>query len=205
MTVSAFVTILAIHLMAAISPGPSFVMALRVSATEGLRPALALALGFGLGAVLWAVAALAGLALLFQVMPSLFTALTLVGAAFLIWIAWTIWHHAADPLPQPGQNGPAPRSAARAFRLGFLTFASNPKPAIFFGAVFVGLVPPDTPLPWLAAIVLGVFLNETLWYACVARLFSLPRPRAAYGRAKIWIDRCFALLMVGFALKIALG
>lgn len=205
MTLAGFATILAIHLMAAISPGPSFVMALRVSASEGLRPALALALGFGLGAVLWAVAALAGLALLFQVMPGLFTGLKLIGAAFLIWIAWTVWRHAADPLPQPGQNGPAPRSAARAFYLGFLTFASNPKTAVFFGAVFVGLVPPDAPLPWLAAIVLGVFLNETLWYACVARLFSLPSPRAAYGRAKIWVERCFALLLLGFAFKIALG
>lgn len=203
MTAAAFLSVVAIHLLAAVSPGPSFVMALRIAASEGFGSAVALALGFGLGAVLWAVAALAGLALLFEWLPELFTAMKLVGALFLLWVAWQTWRHAPAPLPQLG-SVPA-RSRRAAFRLGFLTFATNPKPAIFFGAVFVGLVPQGTPLPWLAAIVAAVFVNETGWYILVARVFSAPRARSAYARLKTGLDRVFATLIGGFAAKIALG
>ncbi|WP_375691224.1 LysE family translocator [Pseudooceanicola sp. LIPI14-2-Ac024] len=204
MTLAAFLSIVAIHLAAAISPGPSFVVCLRIAARDGFRTAAALALGFGLGAALWATAAMAGLALLFQLVPALFTALKLIGAAFLIWIAISMWRHAGDPLEMPEDGTPA-LTRARAFRLGFLTFATNPKTAVFFGAVFVGLVPPGTPLPWLAAIVAAIFVNETLWYLLVARLFSTERARAGYSRLKSAVDRGFAGLLTLFGLRIALG
>ena len=203
MTLAAFASVVLIHLAAAISPGPSFVVALRVAAAEGFRVAAALALGFGFGALLWAGAAMAGLALVFQLMPPLFIALKVIGAAFLLFLAVQMWRHARDPMARPDTDA-APRSAGAAVRFGFLTFASNPKPAVFFGAVFVNLVPAGTPLPWQAAILLAVFVNETLWYLFVARVFSLPRPRAAYARAKAWIDRGFGTLLALLGLKIAL-
>ena len=39
MTAAAFLSIALIHLMAAISPGPSFAVAVRTAAAEGFRPA----------------------------------------------------------------------------------------------------------------------------------------------------------------------
>lgn len=202
MTLAAFASIIAVHLGAAISPGPSFVVALRTAANEGFGVACALALGFGLGAVLWATAAMAGLAILFEALPMLFTSLKLVGAAFLLFIAFMMWRRASDPIATTAQT--APRSAWKAIRFGFATFATNPKPAIFFGAVFVGLVPVDTSIGWRLLIVLGVFLNETLWYIIVARVFSLPKARAGYIRLKTAIDRSFGTLIALFGLKIAL-
>lgn len=203
MTLAAFLSIALIHLMAAISPGPSFIVALRVAASEGFGAAVALAFGFGLGAVLWAIAALAGLAVLFEILPGAFAAMKLVGGLFLLWVAWQTWRHAPTPLPEPGDT--PLRSRSGAFRLGFLTFATNPKPAVFFGAVFIGLVPPGTSLPWLAAIIGAIFANETLWYILVARVFSLPRARAGYAKAKTAVDRCFGVLIAAFGVKIALG
>ena len=203
MTLAAFLSVVMIHLAAAISPGPSFVVSLRVAASEGFGTACALALGFGLGAALWATAAMAGMAVLFELVPAHFTTLKLVGAAFLMFIAVLMWRHSTDRLAAP-DTGVAPRSAVSAIRFGFLTFASNPKPAVFFGAVFVGLVPADASLGWKAAILAAVFVNETLWYILVARVFSLARPRAAYVRAKTWIERGFGTLMAAFGLKIAL-
>ncbi len=204
MTAGAFLSIAVIHLLAAMSPGPSFVVCIRTAITEGFRTSVALAVGFGLGAVLWASAALAGLALLFELVPSLFTALKLIGGAFLVWIGIQMWRHAKEPLDF-AQGGLARMTPRRALRYGFLTFAANPKPAVFFGAVFVGLVPADAPIPTLAGLIAVIFLNETLWYILVARLFSLSRPRSLYLRAKAWIDRCFGTLMGIFGLKIALG
>lgn len=202
MTLAAFLTVVIVHLAAAISPGPSFVVAVRVSAAEGFRTGAALALGFGIGALMWAAAAMAGLALLFQIVPALFVGLKLVGAAILLWIAIMLWKHAADPMPTDTEA--RPRGTLAAVRFGLLTFATNPKPALFFGAVFVGLVPADTPPIWRLAILTAVFVNETGWYIVVARLFSLPRPRKAYTAMKSSLDRSFGALIAALGLKIAL-
>ncbi|MBV2360980.1 LysE family transporter [Thalassococcus sp. CAU 1522] len=203
MSLVAFASVWLIHLVAAMSPGPSFVVCVRTAVSEGFGTAVALAIGFGLGAALWAATAMAGLALLFELVPALFAALKFGGAAFLLFIAFMMWRHARDPLPST--EGAAPRSAASAIRLGFLTFASNPKTAVFFGAVFVGLVPAETPPLVRIALIGVIFLNETLWYLAVARVFSLPRARTAYARLKAWIDRAFGSLIALFGLKIALS
>lgn len=203
MDIAAFLTIVSIHLAAAISPGPSFVLSVRTAASEGFGVATALALGFGIGALLWAAVAMAGLALVFELVPALFLGLKIIGGAFLLWIAYKMWTHASDPLPEQTAHR-NPRSTLGAIRYGFLFFASNPKPAVFFGAVFVGLVPHDTPMPWRLAILAAVFANETLWYIVVARIFSLPRARTAYMRLKAKVDRTFGGLIALLGLKIAL-
>ena len=203
MTLAAFLTVAALHLVAAISPGPAFVMTLRTAVTQGFRPSVGLAAGLGLGAVVWAVAALAGLALLFQIAPPLLVGLKLAGAAFLVWLAIGMWRHAGAPLPDAAPA--APQGLARAFRLGVATQLANPKPAVFFGAVFVGLVPPETPLSIRLLLLAVVFLNETLWYILVARVFSAPRAQAVYGRLKRRIDRVFGALMAALAVKMAAG
>lgn len=202
MSVAAFFSIAAIHLLAAISPGPSFAVAVRTAAAEGFRPAAGLALGLGLGAVIWAAAALLGLALLFEIAPELLVAFKLAGAAFLAWIAVQTWRHASDPLPE-AQGLDVPRSARSAVALGLMTQLANPKPAIFFGAVFVGLVPATASPAALAFLVMVIFVDEALWYILVARIFSLGRIRTAYGRFKAWIDRAFGGVMAALALRIA--
>ncbi|SIO24378.1 Threonine/homoserine/homoserine lactone efflux protein [Rhodovulum sp. ES.010] len=201
MTLAAFLSVCLIHLMAAMSPGPSFVVSVRTAASEGFSTAAALALGFGLGAALWATAAMAGLALLFELVPALFVAMKLAGAAFLVFIAVMMWRHAREPLPELGSLHP--RSTRAAIRFGFLTFATNPKTAIFFGAVFVGLVPTDAPLAVRAALIAVIFFNETLWYLSVARVFSFPKARAVYARMKTALDRLFGTLIAGFGARIA--
>ena len=70
-TAAAFLSIALIHLMAAISPGPAFVMTVRTAASDGFRAGARLAVGLGLGGAIWALAALFGLALLFELAPAL--------------------------------------------------------------------------------------------------------------------------------------
>lgn len=203
MTLAAFIGIALIHLAAAVSPGPSFVVSVRTAAAEGLKPAVGLAIGLGLAATVWALAALLGLALLFEVAPALLTALKVAGGLFLLWIAYQTWRHARDPLPGAADEIATPRSFLSAIRLGMATQFANPKPAIFFGAVFVGLVPPDTPLWVLATLLAVICAQETLWYILVARVFSLARPRAAYARFKATVDRTFGGLIAILGAKIA--
>ena len=104
---------------------------------------------------------------------------------------------------QPRLTARAPRSALAAFRLGLFTQLANPKPAVMFSAIFIGTVPPGTPLWVKGALLAVVFLNETLWNCAVARIFSLDRSRAGYLRMKGGIDRAFGGMLALLGLKIA--
>lgn len=206
MAISVFLTLLLFHAMAAMSPGPSFVVTVRTAAAEGFRVGGFIALGLGVGALAWASAALLGLAALLEIAPILLIALKVAGGVFLLWIALQTWRHAATPLPEPTKSeGPTPRSAGAAFRLGLLTQLSNPKVVLFFGAVFVGLIPPGTTISALALLLVFVFCVETAWYLVVARVFSTMGFRRAYGRVKRWVDRAFGGLIGIFAAKITLS
>ena len=201
MTLTAFLTVALLHLMVAISPGPAVLMSARTGITQGLRTGFFLACGIGIGGVVWASAALFGLGLVFKAAPTLLWAFKLVGGAYLIWMAWGLWRSADEPLDM--SEAPTPPSAASAFRLGLITQLSNPKPAILFSAIFVGVVPLGTPIWVIAALLTVVFLNETVWNTLVARIFSFSRSKAAYISLKSVIDRSFGGLLALLGLKIA--
>lgn len=204
MTLTAFLALATVQLMAAISPGPAVLMTARTGVTQGLRMGIWMAAGIGFGAVFWAISALFGLAVLFKVAPALLTVLKVVGGAYLVWIAVQMWRHAPQPLISDGDDGALPRSGPAALWKGITTQLANPKPVVFFGAVFAGMVPPDTPL-WIKGALLGVvFSTDFLWNALVARLFSFDRSRAAYLSLKTAIDRSFGGLLGALGLKVAL-
>lgn len=202
MSVATLLSLMAVHLAGAASPGPSFVMILRVAAARGLTAALGVALGFAIGAMLWAGAALLGLSLLFEVAPVLLSGLRYVGAAFLLFVAFLMWRHADAPVPEA--SGEARRGLGPV-TLGLLTQMSNPKTAVFFGAVFLGLVPPEAGLGARGVVLAAVFVVEGLWYALVAVALSRPPIRRGYARAKATLDRAFGGLIALFGVKIALG
>lgn len=202
MTLTAFLAVAFLHLMAAISPGPAVLMSARTGVTEGLRTGTFLACGIGIGAVIWAMAALFGLAIVFQAAPALLWALKIIGGIYLLHMAWGMWRDAAKPLDM-AQTSRLPRTAISAFRLGLVTQLANPKPAVLFSAIFIGTVPPNTPLWVYAALLTVVFLNEALWNILVARIFSFERTRSGYINLKTIIDRAFGGMLAILGLKIA--
>jgi threonine/homoserine/homoserine lactone efflux protein len=203
MTLTAFLTVAVLHLFVAISPGPAVLMAARTGVTEGFRTGMALACGIAMGAVSWALAAMFGLSLLFEYAPFALTAIKLVGASYLLYMAWRMWRDAALPLDL-GTEIRTPRSLGSAFRLGLFTQYSNPKAAVMFSSLFVGTVPPGTSWAVIAALLLVVFLNEAIWNTAVARIFSLDASRRTYLSLKTLIDRSFGGMLALLGLKIAI-
>lgn len=202
MTLATLATVWFVHLLAAASPGPAILMAARTGVTQGFLTGMWLSFGIGMGALFWAVAALFGMATLFHLAPSLLWAFKIGGGLFLLWIAFQMWRHAPEPLEMP-TDGVTPRTPWSAFRLGVLTQLSNPKPAVFFGAVFVNTIPVGTTLPWIILILALVLLNELACTLAVARAFSFAGPRRAYQRFKLYIDRSFGGILALLGVKIA--
>ena len=201
MTLAAFLTVAALVTMGAISPGPAVLMSARTGVTEGMRTGFFLAIGIGMGAVFWAVLALSGLAVLFKIAPTLLWAFKIAGGMYLVWMAAAMWRHAGEALPDT--TDAPPRTPLSAFRRGLFTQLSNPKPAVLLSAIFIGTVPPGTPLWMLVALLAYLFTVETTWNTIVARIFSYPTTRRAYLGAKTAIDRSFGGLLALLGVKIA--
>jgi threonine/homoserine/homoserine lactone efflux protein len=198
MTLAAFLAFAGLVTFAAISPGPAVLMAARTGLNEGFRTGVMLAMGIGSGAMVWALAAMFGLNIVFAAAPSLLWALKIGGAGYLLWMAWHLWRDAKQPFVTEDAR-PVPRSALAAYRLGLWTNLANPKAAVMFSSIFLGTLQADTPY-WVLGLLLAViFTAETLWNSLVARIFSLERSRARYISLKTLIDRSFggALALLG--------
>ena len=203
MTPAAFAAFSGLVVFAAISPGPAVLMSARTGLTEGFRTGFMLATGIATGAVVWALAAVFGLTLVFEAAPSLLWALKLGGAAYLLWMAFHLWRDAKMPF-QTTDTRALPRSAFAAFRLGLWTNLSNPKAAVMFSSIFLGTLQAGTSY-WVLGVLLAIiFLSESIWNTLVARVFSLDRTRARYISLKTVIDRSFGGLLALLGLKIAL-
>lgn len=184
-----FLGILGAVTVGAISPGPSFVFVARASIALSRADGLAAAFGMGIGGIIFAGSALLGLQAVLAQVAWLYTALKLVGGAYLLYLAIALWRRASDPVIVPDTAGPRGSGLGRSFSYGLATQLSNPKAAVVYASIFAALLPPAPSLWLVAALPPMILLIETSWYALVALAFSADRPRAAYLRSKRWVDR----------------
>ena len=191
-----------VHLLAVASPGPSTVLVVQTAAVSR-RGGLIAAFAMMLGAVAWAAAALYGLQALFAHFAWLYLVFRIAGGLFLIWLAVMIWRHARDPLPEIA--APAAGGDGRIFVRALLLQLSNPKIMVFFGSIFLSILPQDLP-GWMQAAVLAlVAFDEFTWFALLALMFSGNTARAFYRRAKFWLDRIMGGALALLGLRLALS
>ncbi len=205
MTASLFTlaTIGFVQLLAVISPGPSFLITAQTAVARSRLDGIKIAFGLGAGTFVWSTAALLGLNALFRLHHWLFVGMKVAGALFLLWIAIQIFRHARAPVEMSEGNGEAARR--NPFVRGFLTQISNPKVAVFFGSIFVAMLPRDVPGWMVVALIAIVTANELLWYTLVALCFGSGPVRRFYLGAKVWIDRVTGVFLGALGLRLLMG
>jgi len=191
-----------VHLLAVASPGPSTVLVVQTAAVSRRRGLIS-AFAMMLGAVAWAAAALFGLQALFAQFAWLYRVFQVAGGLFLVYLAVMIWRHARDPLPEIAIL--AGGSDGQVFTRALLLQLSNPKIMVFFGSIFLSVLPHDMPA-WMQATVLAlVAFDEFTWFALLALTFSGGTARTFYRRAKFWIERFMGGALALLGLRLALS
>ena len=192
-----------VHLLAVASPGPSTVLVVQTAAVSGRRGGLIAAFAMMLGALAWAAAALYGLQALFAQFAWLYRVFQIAGGMFLVYLAVMIWRHARDPLPEMANV--ARGSDWQIFVRALLLQLGNPKIMVFFGSIFLSILPQDLP-GWMQAVVLAIVaFDEFTWFALLALMFSGASARAFYRRAKFWLDRIMGGALALLGLRLALS
>ena len=186
----------------AVVPGPAIFYVAAQSLGRGRRAGVLAALGVHLGGWVHVAAAVAGLSALMVVVPEVHLALRLGGAAFLLWMAWTMVRDSGGEAPTLS------RPARRAFLDSILVEVLNPKVALFFIAFLPQFVDPSAgwSVP-LQLLVLGAMVNAVLLAMDMSvalaaghlRLRVLGTPGAMR-----WLRRASGAVLAGLGLRLAI-
>ncbi|MBV6657249.1 MAG: LysE family translocator [Devosiaceae bacterium] len=195
-------------------PGPAMLYAAAQTIARGKRSGWLAALGIHVGGYVHVLAAALGLAVLFEAVPSLYTAIKLLGAAYLIWLGLRLMlaKEAADAPADGSVSSVALAGRAgpwRAFWQSVTVEVLNPKTAIFYLAFLPQFTDPAASLPiWAQLAILGTVVNIMFSSAdvvCVVladRVTATLRRSASFGR---WVRRAGGGVLVGLGVNLGLS
>ena len=192
-------------------PGPNMLVVMTTSAQHTIRRATATMAGCLSALVLMLSISAAGLGVFLKAWPTMFDALRLIGAAYLIYLGVKSWRAKVDAAPSaealPAQDGAAKpvRSLGALYRNGFLVASSNPKAILFAAALLPQFIDASkATLPQFCVLVATFAVIEVSWYLvyalCGARIGSTLKS----GRVARAFNRLPGGVFVGFGAMMAL-
>ncbi|MFT4160185.1 LysE family translocator [Shinella sp.] len=191
-------------------PGPAMLYAAAQTIARGRRSGLMASLGIHLGGYAHVVAAAAGLTALFHAVPTLYLAVKLLGALYLVWLGVRMFRARTEPMGDLTAALPAElarRNGWRAFVESVSVEVLNPKTAIFFLAFLPQFVDPAAALPvWAQLLVLGTVVNLMFTSADIACVFlagAVATRLKGSARMQKTMQRIGGTILVGLGLNLA--
>ena len=190
-------------LIVVLIPGTGVVYTITTGLTLKWRASLAAALGCTLGIVPHILASILGLSAIMNMSAQVFALLKWAGALYLRYLAWNMWREAGTlEINKKSAETSFMKIILKAIAINLL----NPKLTIFFFAFLPLFVSRNSTSPTVEMILLSaVFMGLTLLvfalYGILASGVSAYLMNSA--RAVKQIQQAFALILAGFAVKLA--
>lgn len=192
-----------IAVLMAVIPGVDFVMVTRTSIRNGRLAGMYTTVGVCLSICIHAAYSIAGLAVVIASSMWLFAIIKVLGAAYLVYIAWQLLT-TRELLENTQCTNNEAISHFAALRLGFISNILNPKAPIFFISIFTQVVSLETPLIMQIGYGLIIVLAHLVWFGSVALLLSHPNLLPRFNKHKQKIDKVAGAMLILFALKLSL-
>jgi threonine/homoserine/homoserine lactone efflux protein len=130
-----------------ISPGPAIFLAITNGITTNMKIVALSSLGNIVGLFLLSAVSISGLGALLVASSSLFMVTKLLGASYLIYLGIRQFLNGKNQLVSETKSSNQPyRSHLSYFKEGFLLASTNPKPILFFTALFPQFLNLDVPI-----------------------------------------------------------
>jgi threonine/homoserine/homoserine lactone efflux protein len=188
----------------ALTPGPNMVYLISRSISQGRTAGLISLGGVALGFVFYLVCAALGLTALMLAVPYAYDAIRIIGAAYLLWLAWqalrpggrSAFEVRALPLHRP----------ARLFAMGFVTSLLNPKIAVMYLSLLPQFIDPARGGVLGQSLALGsiqIAVSVSVNAAVAVSAASIARflvERPGWATVQRWL---MGTMLAGFAIRMA--
>lgn len=180
----ALVGIALVELGLVVMPGPNMIYLVSRSVVQGRRAGLISLAGVGTGFLIYLVAASAGLATVFALVPEIYVGLKIAGAGYLLWLAWKALRPGGSSAFTP--DALEPDRPRKLFGMGLLTCLLNPKIAILYISLLPQFVDPSRGHVGAQSLVLG--LTQTAVGVAVNAIFVITAGSVAvfFSRKPVW-------------------
>lgn len=189
------------------TPGANSLMVTHVALNESpLHVAMAIA-GNMIAIMLIAGAALLGWAAVLETAPWARTAVHVLGGAYLVYFGFRLLRagHVARPATAAHTPVDAPRMTPReALTRGIVTQLSNAQAVFFVTSIYAATGVLRSSLATGLATVLVILVLNATYLGGLGWVFQRERARAAYGRARHWIETAIGALFIVFGLRLML-
>lgn len=187
-----------------LAPGPDNLAVLALGLSRGRRAGIGFGLGCALGCFTHTLWAVLGISAVLAASETAFTALKLIGAAYLVWLGWQALKSTGARYAVPARE--LDDTPLRIYlKRGFIANAINPKVALFFLAFLPQFVAADSPyataqtafLGSLVAVLTVVIFGAIGWFAGTLGTWLV--------RYSQRLDQITGVLFIGLGLRLALA
>ena len=193
------IIITSVHLLAAASPGPDFVLVSQQTLYNGKRAGLLCSLGIALGLSVHILYSAFGLAAVIANSASAIWVIKLLGGSYLIYLGVSGLRARARNTETIVTDWVDDQSDLKTIGLGFLCNALNPKAPIYFISLFTIVLSENTPAQHLLIYGLWMMVLQFAWFSFLTILLSRPMVMDRFQALGHWIDRVAggAMLLLG--------
>ncbi|WP_242292972.1 LysE family translocator [Bacillus cereus group sp. BfR-BA-01441] len=186
------------------SPGPNMIYLISRSITQGRMAGFISLLGIMLGFVIYIIATMFGLTVLFVAVPAVYEAVKWAGAAYLLWLAWNSIKPGATSIMEPRMISNEP--PRKLFLRGLMTNLLNPKIAILYVSFLPQFEDPEKGSLLFQGAVLGLtqitvsFMVNLVIVCTASKIAKWFGTRPTWLRVQRWL---MASVLTGLAVRLA--
>lgn len=186
-----------------LAPGPDNIFVLTQSALGGRKAGMFVTAGLCTGLVVHTVAVSFGVAAIFQTSAIAFNILKIVGAVYLLFLAWQAFKAGTTKINQVRETKPNWR---KLYLRGVIMNITNPKVAIFFLAFL-----PQFADPALGSITLQMLMLGGIFIVSTCLVFGAIAWSAGFlgewlkrsAKAQVFMNRVAGTVFAGLAFRLA--
>ena len=199
-----FVMFFAASIALAMAPGPDNIFVLTQSALYGRKAGLIVTIGLCTGLAFYSAAVAIGIATIFTKSEFAFNALKIIGAFYLLFLAWKSFTAGAQNLSNGSDERPK-ISLSKLYKRGIIMNITNPKVAIFILAFLPQFADPQRGNVAIQLLFLGfIFICATiLIFGAISFLAgTLGKIFQKSDRPQIIMNKLAGIVFVALAMKL---
>lgn len=186
------------------TPGPDFILILKIALNDGKRAGAFASLGISIGLLIHCSIAMAGLALFLDTSTQLGKIIKLLGSIYLIYLALNLWRSKKQNFLSKKnipENSGSNRNDSLAFYQGFLTNILNPKVIVFISAILSGFISSESNINEKLIYGSIIVVQGGFFWFLFSSLLQIKVIKALFVNHQRFFNSLFAILLVLVAIS----